>query len=222
MLLFGVFLITGSFAVFHLSLSGAQVLLWDGLLSAVFFLQHSGMVRSSFRAWLSPVVPAHYYPATYAIASGVVLTLVVLLWQRAPTTIYEIAGLWRLPFYAAFVLAIAGFAWGVRALGAFDPLGRRAILTHVEDKQTGSELIVRGPYLWVRHPLYSFVAVLIWATPSMSMDRLLFNVLWTSWIVVGACLEERDLAAEFGVRYRHYQEKVPMLIPWRGRPCADL
>jgi len=74
---------------------------------------------------------------------------------------------------------------------------------------------VRGPYRWVRHPLYVFVIVLIWSSPDLTMDRLLFNVLWTIWIVVGAFFEERDLVADFGGEYIEYQQRVPMLIPYK-------
>lgn len=58
--------------------------------------------------------------------------------------------------------------------------------------------------------------VLIWSTPNLTADRLLFNLLWSIWIVFGARLEEKDLVAEFGESYRYYQETVPMLLPWRG------
>ncbi len=216
LLIFGAFLVAGPFPVIHVNISEPLALLWDGLLSVAFFVQHSGMVRSSFRTWLSSIIPAHYYSATYAIASGTVLAAVVLLWQPSHTSLFEVQGLLAIPFRAAFVLAIAGFAWGVRALGAFDPFGRDAILSHLSHKQQAEHLTVRGPYLWVRHPLYFFMLVLIWATPSLSLDRLLFNVLWTFWIVVGSYLEEKDLVAEFGQSYRHYQGTVPMLLPWRG------
>ncbi len=215
LLIFGAFLIAGPFTVIHLNISEPQALLWDGFLSAVFFLQHSGVIRSSFRTWFSSIIPAHYYSATYAIASGTVLTAVVLLWKPSHTTLFEVQGLLRIPFRAAFLFAVAGFVWGVRTLGEFDPFGRLSILTHLNNKQQAPHLVVRGPYLWVRHPLYFFMLVFIWATPSLSLDRLLFNLLWTFWIVLGSCLEEKDLVAEFGESYRHYQNMVPMFIPWR-------
>jgi protein-S-isoprenylcysteine O-methyltransferase Ste14 len=46
------------------------------------------------------------------------------------------------------------------------------------------------------------------------LDRLLYNVLWSIWVVIGTFLEERDLVVDFGEPYRDYQRKVPMLIPW--------
>jgi protein-S-isoprenylcysteine O-methyltransferase Ste14 len=115
------------------------------------------------------------------------------------------------------VLAITGFVWGVRALKVFDPFGQRVLQAHLLGRALPTlPLVVRGPYLWVRHPLYSCMLVLIWSVPALSLDRLIFNVLWTSWIVIATTLEERDLVTEFGDRYRHYQQTVPMLLPWRG------
>jgi protein-S-isoprenylcysteine O-methyltransferase Ste14 len=61
---------------------------------------------------------------------------------------------------------------------------------------------------------------MIWASPDVTADRLLFNILWSIWMVVATRLEERDLAAEFGEGYRRYQRSVPMLLPGSLRPCV--
>jgi protein-S-isoprenylcysteine O-methyltransferase Ste14 len=217
LLLFGAFLLAAPFPILRFDVSEAQVLLWDAFLSMLFFIQHSGMIRRSFRAWLSYAVPPHYQPAVYSIASGTVLATVVLLWQPSHAVLYEIQGPPQLLFRAISFLAIAGFAWGVRALGKFDPFGQGSITARLRGKQhQPPRFVIRGPYFWVRHPLYFFMLVLVWSTPGMTSDRLLFNVLWTSWIICGSYLEERDLVAELGDRYRQYQECVPMLLPWRG------
>jgi protein-S-isoprenylcysteine O-methyltransferase Ste14 len=216
LILFGIFLATGPMAIVRLHASDYQVLLWDGLLSILFFIQHSGMVRTSFRTRLAPVIPRHYHLATYAIASGMALTAVVLLWQPSPTVMYQGEGLLRLVTRAISLLAITGLAWGAGTLRSFDPFGLNPIRAYVRGRQLEApEFIVRGPYRWVRHPLYFFILVLIWSAPDVSLDRLLFNMLWTLWIVLGAYLEEKDLVAEFGEKYRNYQQEVPMLFPWR-------
>jgi protein-S-isoprenylcysteine O-methyltransferase Ste14 len=68
----------------------------------------------------------------------------------------------------------------------------------------------------MRHPLYFGVLLIIWANPDVTADRLLFDILWTAWICVGAWLEEADLLRDFGDAYERYRRKVPILIPWRG------
>jgi protein-S-isoprenylcysteine O-methyltransferase Ste14 len=76
-------------------------------------------------------------------------------------------------------------------------------------------LTVSGAYKWVRHPLYFFSLIMIWSCPVLTVDRLLFNLMWTTWIITGTVLEERDLVREFGDQFREYQAKVPMIIPYK-------
>ncbi len=183
-------------------------------LSLLFFVQHSGMVRRSFRRWLTRFVPEHYLGASYSIASGIVLLAVVLFWQESEQVIANATGVWRWAARTVFFLAVGGVIWGAVALNGFDSLGLRPIRNRFRASAPMSfVLAVRGPYRWVRHPLYFFVLLMIWSYPNLTVDRALFNVLWTVWIFFGSVLEERDLVAEFGDRYRKYQRDVPMLIP---------
>ena len=217
LILFGAFLIFGPCSILRLHASETQVLIWDCFLSILFFIQHSGMIRTSFRTWLSASIPRYCHPAAYSIASGIVLTAVALLWQPSQTVLFQLHGPVRLLTRAFSLLAIIGFIWGVRALRTFDPFGRVPIKLHLSAKELRPQgFTLRGPYLWVRHPLYFFMVVLIWSVPELHLDRLLFNVLWTSWILLGSYLEEKNLVAEFGKEYDYYQKTVPMLLPWRG------
>lgn len=197
----------------------SYVLAWDALLSLAFFVQHSGMVRRPARARLAAIVPARYQGALYSIASGIVLALVVVLWQPSDTRVFSLTGIPRWVAQALSLLAVAAFVGSAMALRrSFDPLGLGPIRAHLRGHPYGpGGFVVRGPYLWVRHPLYACILVLFWTNPDVTVDQLLLSVLWTAWIWVGAVLEERDLIAEFGETYRAYQRKVPMLIPWRGR-----
>lgn len=217
LLLFGAFLVAGPFDIVRFQFSEGQALVWNAAISMLFFTQHSGMIRESFRNWLASTIPGHYHAATYSIASGAVLIITVLLWQTSGKALYRIQGPLETAPHVLTLLAVAGFVWGVRALRSFDAFGRIPIVVHLRGKQLRPpEFVLRGPYLWVRHPLYFFMLVLIWSVPVMTSDRLLFSVLWSTWIVLGSYLEEKDAVAVFGERYRVYQSTVPMLIPWRG------
>jgi protein-S-isoprenylcysteine O-methyltransferase Ste14 len=194
----------------------AAVLCWDAALSLMFFVQHSGMVRRQFRARLAAVIALRYHGAVYAIASGIALAIVVVLWQPSDWRVLILEGLPRRAAQVCSILAIAFFVWGVRALRGFDPLGLDPIKAYLRGRNApSSPFVVRGPYRWVRHPLYFAILVLIWSNPDLTADRLLFNVLWSVWICVGARLEETDLVRDFGDAYERYRRKVPILIPWR-------
>lgn len=216
LLLLCIFLVLGSFTLLDFGLPVQAALVLDGVLCLAFFTQHSGMVRRSFQRRFDVVASRHYRNAVYAIASGVVLLALLLLWQRTEPVVISFQGPLRWCLHTALLASVAGFLWGVRSLGAFDALGLQPLLARVGNKpMQAMPLAVCGAYRWVRHPLYTSSLLLIWSQPDLTYDRILFNVSWTGWIIIGSLLEERDLVASFGVSYAEYQRKVPMLIPWR-------
>ena len=195
--------------------SELSVLVWDAALSMFFFVQHSGMIRRNVRARMAQGVAPSYLPAFYTIASGLALALVGVLWQPSQIHLLSLAGPARVVAHGFSVAAFGLFVWGLHTLRSFDPLGIAPLTGHLRAKASKPcAFAARGAYRFVRHPLYLAVIVLIWACPDMTADRLLFNVLWTAWIVVGTVLEEVDLIAELGDEYREYRRTVPMLIPW--------
>jgi protein-S-isoprenylcysteine O-methyltransferase Ste14 len=219
LVIFGVFCYAGSLHLVELGLNANGILIFDLCLSLAFFLQHSGMVRKPFRRFLSRFIPEAYVSAFYAISSGIVLFAIIIFWQESASTVATAKGALRLLLRAIFAASLVGFYWGTNALGFFDPYGIRAIKYRLRGKKPKEmPLTISGPYRWVRHPLYFFVLVIIWSCPDLTLDRFLFNVLWTVWIYIGAFLEERDLVADFGEAYSEYKRKVPMLIPWRIHP----
>jgi len=136
--------------------------------------------------------------------------------QNSKQPLLNLQGEFRWVAHGIFFASLMGMMWGMRALRSFDMFGIQPILTHIRASRVRTvPLTIRGPYRWVRHPLYFFILVLIWCCPDVTMDRLLFNLLFTAWIVLGTLLEERDLVTEFGESYLNYQGKVPMLIPWK-------
>ena len=55
--------------------------------------------------------------------------------------------------------------------------------------------------------------ITFWVTPIMIAAHLLFAVGTTLYVLGAIQLEERDLLANFGARYRIYRRSVPMLLP---------
>jgi protein-S-isoprenylcysteine O-methyltransferase Ste14 len=217
MLIWLVFLFHGSLNLVNLGLSEIASLGLNTCLCLAFFIQHSTMIRRSFRHWLAKFIGTDYHGAVFTIASGVVLLILVVFWQKSAHLLAAPKGILRWLLRTVFFLSIVGFNWGIRALGFFDPFGLSPILNSMRGTEPPPPMpfIVRGPYRWIRHPLYFFCLLMIWSCPDLSLDRLLHNVLWTAWIVVGSVLEERDLVASFGKEYNNYKREVPMLIPWR-------
>jgi protein-S-isoprenylcysteine O-methyltransferase Ste14 len=217
--LFLIFLYVGSFDWVNFGLKEPTLLAFDALLCVVFFVQHSTMIRQSFKNRLHKIIPAYYHGAFYSISSGTILLILIILWQDSNFYLFNQQDGIRTIFRIVFFSCIGLFVWGCLALKSFDFFGLEPIMANIKGtKTTGIPFIVRGPYRWVRHPLYFAMLLLIWSCPDISIDRLLFNILWTVWVVVGTALEERDLVEGFGEGYLDYQRKVPMLLPRHLRP----
>jgi protein-S-isoprenylcysteine O-methyltransferase Ste14 len=220
LLAFMLFLFSGPPKLVNLGLGETPALLLDTFICLAFFIQHSIMARKPYRQQLARFLPEKYYGALYAIASGVVALALVVMWQESAYTLIAPQGLVRWSFRAVFVLSIAGVAWTIWALGIFVNFRLRPMIDDLHGKEPKpNPLIVRGPYRWVRHPLYLSALLMIWSYPDLTLDRLLLNLLFTIWVIVATLLEERDLVAGYGQAYRSYQRNVPMLIPWRIRPA---
>jgi hypothetical protein len=218
---FAGFLFAGPVVRIDIGLQGVSILVFDALVSLGFFLTHSGMIRKSFRRRLAGFMPEHYHGAFYTIASGAMLLALVWFWQPSERVLVSLQGIPRVLARGVFIVATIGFWYGVRSLRSFDALGLKPLRAHIRGKNlVAGPIAIRGAYRWVRHPLYFFVLMMMWSFPDLMVDRIVFNVLWTGWIVVGAYLEERDLIEQFGDAYRSYQRRVPMLVPL-GPPVSE-
>ena len=210
---FAVFLYKGSFTLIDFSMSNTHALVMDALLSLLFFLQHSILIRRGVKKRLAGIIHGEYYAAFYAVTSGLALAVLILFWQRTGP-VYSFGTVVTVVLHSIAVVCVIGFYMGVKALGSFDAFGIEQIKAGIKNRTYRMpQAVIKGPYLLVRHPLYFFSIVLLWSAASYTGDRLLLNILWTVWIVTATFFEECDLVSDFGETYKEYQASVPMLVP---------
>ncbi len=215
-LVFGRFLGAMGLGLFLFGFSPLAAAFFDAALCLIFFLQHSGMVRRSFRAWSERWIPNWLSRAVYTFASAFALVLLCVLWQPVDATPVVLEGPLDLFLRAVSLLALLSFVWAFVSIEGFDAFGTGDVLARFRQRSHPAvPLAVSGPYRWVRHPFYFLVLVMLWASPVLSGDRLLLNAMFTIWIVLGTRWEERDLIFQYGDAYRRYRAEVPMLMPWR-------
>ena len=188
----------------------APSILIDAVLVGVFAVQHSVMARPAFKRRWTTIVPASCERSTYVLISSLLLILLFWQWRPITTTIWRVEG-WA----AATLTAICWIGWligltSTYLIDHFELFGLRQVFgagTRVSPFKT--------PLLYrlVRHPLMTGLLLAFWATPHMTAGHLLFAVLMTAYILVGVRFEERDLVEQFGERYEHYRQRVPMLVP---------
>jgi protein-S-isoprenylcysteine O-methyltransferase Ste14 len=98
----------------------------------------------------------------------------------------------------------------------------RSIGTNITDTvvtRRNHVLITHGPYRWVRHPFYGFVALLVLGIALMAANWfiLLAGAVVYSLFVIRTRKEEEHLVARFGDAYRVYMRSTGRFFP-RSRP----
>jgi len=198
----------------------AEALGIDVLLVALFGIQHSVMARRGFKRWWTRVLPAAVERSTYAVATGIVLTLMFRFWVPITTPVVwqvedrtGVALLWSL-FGLGWVLVLVS----TFLINHFELFGLQQVYARLR-RQAPPEPDFGTPllYRYVRHPLYAGLLLGFWSVPLMTAGRLVFAIGSTAYILIGIAFEERDLLRQFGERYHRYRAEVGMLLPRRRR-----
>lgn len=194
----------GSWPLLFLDMGLAGWIAFNTLLIAVFGFAHSGLAAVKTPRPL------------YIIATGFTSLLILTLWQPTGIVLYQFirsaewsATISLLIFWPCTIAA--GYVI-TRIEGPFSFVGLKS-----RPPESEIPFHAEGLYARVRHPGYSFTLLAWFATPMLSLDRLVFGIAMGAYLLIGIRLEERRLIARFGDAYRTYQKQVPMLIPRIGR-----
>jgi len=193
----------------------ASALAVDAVLIAAFGVQHSLMARQRFKDWWTRIVPPAAERSTFVLTAGVMLGLLLWLWQPLDEVVWSVSD--PVAVYALWAAFAFGWLYLVAATfvtNHFDLFGLRQAWLHLRRRPYSPVPFVRGwMYRYSRHPMMAGILVGLWATPEMRADHLALTVAMTAYIAVGVAFEERELAGHFGETYRRYRREVGALLP---------
>ena len=183
----------------------------------LFSLQHTVMARKSFKQKWTRIIPAHLERATFVLSAGMCMTLILWYWQPLPGVIWSFGNEYaRLAVLSLAFVGVVYVIFTTLVANHFELLGlRQAWLYATGRPYTPLEFKRHWVYRYSRHPMMLGLLVVIWATPDMSVGRLVFAVLLTIYLFVGIQFEERALIQEFGDKYREYKKEVGMFCTFR-------
>jgi len=188
------------------------------LLWLSFGLVHSLLARNSSKRVLQPLF-RRTYRISYNLFSALHIGLVIIGGEIVLGGNSVGFDLGRDLSVAAKICQLAGIVVIVASLTQYD-LGRFSGITQLfqAGNETADEeqLHVSGMHRYVRHPLY--LGVYLYLLGGSLSEFGLQTALWGSlYLLVGTWFEERSLVTQFGQAYVEYKQKVPAIIPFRGR-----
>ncbi len=186
---------------------------------ALWGMIHSLLASLGFKAFLRGLLGngwMRFYRLFYNLFALVSFVPILYLMISLPDkTFYQVPQPWnyllRAGQWISLILLFAA-AWQTDLL-AF--MGLRQLFE--EEK---SDLVTKGFYRLVRHPLYTFGLLILWLSPSVSVNTFVVSVALTIYILIGIVFEERKLQREFGQNYVNYKSITPMLVPGLPRKVA--
>ena len=190
---------------------GGSVALWAAV--------HSWLASSRAKQVIAKLVgqdAARGYRLAYNAFSVLSLAPIALLVRSMPDRIvYRVAMPWSLLLVAGQAISMLLM---VVALLQTDVL-HFAGLSQIVGRRTSASIVTSGLYRVVRHPLYLLGLMILWLSPSMTMNQLVIYGVLTAYLFAGATLEERRLLHELGSEYATYRMRTPMIIPGLVRPA---
>jgi len=107
-------------------------------------------------------------------------------------------------------LQVCAFAFMVWARITF---GMRSF--HAAANPTEGELVTRGPFAFVRNPIYAAVILFAWAGVGahLGLVSVALGLLVLAGMLVRIFSEERELQARYKDQYTAYRQRVKRLVP---------
>lgn len=194
---------------------GTALLINVGLL-ALFVVQHSVMARLTFKKRWTKIIHPAAERSTYLFLSGIIMALFCLYWQPVDGVIWQVDNqIGKIILISAYVIG-----WTIPVLASFminhfELFGLQQVYFNLINKPVPPPNFTEKLfYKVVRHPIQLGTLVGVWSTPVMTMTHFMLSVGLTVYVMISLNYEERDLVTSLGDKYKDYQQRVPMIIPF--------
>jgi protein-S-isoprenylcysteine O-methyltransferase Ste14 len=192
--------------------SGLYALLWLS-----FGVAHSLLASHPAKRYLEPLL-GHRYRFSYNLISTLHIGVVFILGRLLladNSGAYDLTGWVEMLILVSRLLGIGIMlvALSQYDLGLFS--GLKQLRQH-SDSSSDEPLHLTGMHRYIRHPIYLGAYLFLWG--GVVDDFGLQTAIWASvYLVIGTWFEDQKLIKQYGQTYIDYRQKVPSVLPYRGR-----
>ncbi len=182
-----------------------------GVFWLFYYAIHSALAAEKTKLFFAQRMPQvyHWYRFLYSLFAGINFALLAWFHSIAPS---------RMLYNGSIAVQTVGVVFGLIALVVFVLALRQYDWQFWISNRGENETKLRTTGLnnLVRHPLYFAVllALISLVLVFPNWKNLVFTIITTLYIFIGALLEERKLINKYGRDYLEYRKRVKMLIPF--------
>lgn len=179
----------------------------DLILIVLFIFQHSLMKANVIKTFWRKIGMEVAERSIYNIATSWCLLLLVEKWQREASFVLWNVNVANSPVLWWTFTIIHTIAWAVIYGGSLlmdfcELIGMKQVyysLTQLNAPMSYKSPELRRILSQVRHPSFTAISTILWATNCMSLDRLALAVMWTLYMYLAWNMDPRD------VQYQRHQ-----------------
>lgn len=188
---------------------------WLIFIIALWGIIHSLLASLMFKNFLRRMLGDRFmksYRLLYNIFAVISIAPILYLMIALPDKIlYQVPSPWNIFLRVGQGISATCLFAAVLQTDVLSFVGLRQLIA----EEKASSLVISGLYRFVRHPLYTFSLLILWLSPSMTVNSFTVYFALTIYVLIGILFEERKLLREFGQDYINYKSITPMLLPGR-------
>jgi protein-S-isoprenylcysteine O-methyltransferase Ste14 len=187
----------------------------DVLLLIQFPIVHSLLLSKKGRKLLERVsIDRRLSTTTFALISSFQIVLLFKLWSPSGIVLYSLNQPIKLLFdvlyglswiFLARSMLDAGLSYQTGAIGWWSVFRKRNPLY--------PNMPTKGSFKVVRQPIYLAFLLILWTSPSGTLDRLLLAICWGVYLLSAPKLKEKRFLFFFGEEFEKYKRSVPYFFP---------
>ncbi|MEQ8968286.1 MAG: hypothetical protein RID91_20880 [Azospirillaceae bacterium] len=173
-------------------------------------LQHSLLTTQKAVKILNSFLHEKLWNFFYSMVAVALLVVGFAFWQSSGVTIYALEGAWYWAMWGAFAFCVFMFFWCFKYTTSFwQWIGLAQLKSLITGKEGAAYYRVRtnGIKRYIRFPHHTFLALLFWCQPVMTLDTLWLAIFATVYTYIGTAHQDtrgRRLLGEQWIEYSKY------------------
>lgn len=160
-----------------------------------------------------------FYRLFYNLSSLLILYFFFLYLPQPDIIVYDLINPYDFIILGLQLLSLLGLILAFRFFSFKEFIGisqiKRWYQGHYnpDDLDEKMSLKIKGPYRYMRHPVYFFSIMFLVLRPLMDITYLTVVICFVIYFYIGSYYEEKKLVKIFGDDYINYQKNVPRIFP---------